>query len=163
MQPISTRHHDLADSAATEALGAALARALPRALSAPGMMIWLEGDLGAGKTTLVRGLLHALGHAGHVKSPTYTLIEPYELTTGTIYHLDLYRLTDPVELEYLGMRELGDHAGVVLVEWPERGTGFLPAPDMVIALAVAGQGRRARLAARSTRGADMIARLESLV
>ncbi len=163
MQPTSTRDLDLADSTATEALGAALARALPRALSAPGMMIWLEGDLGAGKTTLVRGLLHACGHGGHVKSPTYTLIEPYELTTGTIYHLDLYRLTDPLELEYLGMRELGDGAGVVLVEWPERGTGFLSAPDLVVALTVAGAGRHASLAARSARGADLLARLEALV
>lgn len=149
----------LADSAATEALGASLARVLPRA---GGALLWLEGDLGAGKTTLVRGLLRALGHAGSVKSPTYTLVEPYDVAGRRLYHLDLYRLADPEELEFIGVRELGRElaeGATVVVEWPVRGSGFLPPPDLVVALAVDGEGRRAQLEARSARGAQWLLNL----
>lgn len=156
MPQTPARSFDLADADATERCGAALARALSRPC-----VVYLEGDLGAGKTTLVRGLLRALGHAGSVKSPTYTLVEPYEVAGGTVYHLDLYRLNDPEELEFLGVRELGTGAAVVLVEWPARGAGFLPPADMILALAVHGEGRRARFEARTTRGADMIAHLDA--
>lgn len=155
MPPARTRILDLADAAATEGLGAALGRALLRPCN-----VWLEGDLGAGKTTLVRGLLRGLGHAGSVKSPTYTLVEPYEFAAGTVYHLDLYRVADPGELEFLGVRELDVGNAVVLVEWPARGAGFLPAPDLVLALAVQGAGRRASLEARSDRGAQILDHLE---
>lgn len=155
MQPARTRTLELADADATERLGSALGRALLRPCS-----IWLEGDLGAGKTTLTRGLLRGLGHAGSVKSPTYTLVEPYEFAAGTVYHLDLYRVADPEELEFLGVRELDAGNAVVLVEWPARGAGFLPAPDLVLALAVHGDGRRAQLEARSDRGAQMLDHLE---
>ncbi len=155
MSSARTRILDLADAEATAGLGAALGRALTRPCC-----IWLEGDLGAGKTTLVRGLLRALGHAGSVKSPTYTLVEPYEFAAGVVYHLDLYRLADPEELEFLGVRELAAGNSVVLVEWPARGAGFLPAPDLVLALVVHGDGRRAVLEARSKRGADILTHME---
>lgn len=150
-----TRHVELADTAATERLGAAFARCM----SAP-CVIWLEGDLGAGKTTFARGLLQALGHQGNVKSPTYTLVEPYVLASCTLYHLDLYRLADPEELEFLGIRELAAPGTVLLIEWPARGAGFLPPPDIVLELAVAGDGRRATLDARTRPGASLIDQLD---
>ncbi|MFO7953852.1 tRNA (adenosine(37)-N6)-threonylcarbamoyltransferase complex ATPase subunit type 1 TsaE [Thioalkalivibrio sp.] len=114
---------------ATEAAGAALA-----ALDAP-RIVFLEGDLGAGKTTWVRGLLHRLGHEGAVRSPTYTLVEPYALAGREVLHFDLYRLGDPEELEYLGVREAFGGDTLWLVEWPERGAGWLPDPDLVVRLA----------------------------
>lgn len=159
--PARTASRMLADTAATEALGAAIARALA---ACGGASFWLEGDLGAGKTTLVRGLLRALGHAGSVKSPTYTLVEPYDVPTGRLYHLDLYRLADPEELEFLGVRELGKElaeGATVVVEWPARGRGFLPPPDLCIGLSPQGDGRVARLEARSARGNDLLAFLEN--
>lgn len=110
-------------------------------LLAGGWMIHLHGDLGTGKTTLVRGILRGLGHTGAVKSPTYTLIEPYEPGGRPVFHLDLYRLGDPEELEYLGLRDLLGGEALLLVEWPERGGAALPAPDLDIRIAYAGTGR----------------------
>lgn len=136
----------LADASATEALGARLAALQPAGL------ITLEGVLGAGKTTLVRGFLRALGHEGSVKSPTYTLVEPYRVAGRDIYHMDLYRLLDPDELEELGVRDYFAGEAWVLVEWPERGVPVLPTPDLTIRLAPAGEGRRASLCALSERG-----------
>lgn len=135
----------LPDSTATEALGAQLAAWLP-ALA----VVWLQGDLGAGKTTLVRGLLRALGHTGPVKSPTYTLVEPYQLGDHRILHCDLYRLTDPEELEFLGLRDELDRAADRehswwLVEWPERGRGWLPPATLTVELIAQGNGRLGRL------------------
>ncbi|HCK80869.1 MAG TPA: tRNA (adenosine(37)-N6)-threonylcarbamoyltransferase complex ATPase subunit type 1 TsaE [Candidatus Competibacteraceae bacterium] len=115
----------LDSAAATERLGAQLGRTL-----LPGCIIYLRGDLGAGKTTLARGLLHGLGHRGTVKSPTFTLVEPYELAGWRLFHWDLYRLSDPEELEYLGLREQLDGDAILLIEWPERGQGELPAADL---------------------------------
>lgn len=109
-----------------EAFAAALAAVLPRHV-----VIFLVGELGAGKTTLVRGILRGFGWSGTVKSPTYTLLEPYELQQRNVYHFDLYRLADAEELEYLGIRELID-AGMLLFEWPDRGEGLLPAADITI-------------------------------
>jgi len=124
-------------------------------------LIFLEGDLGAGKTTLVRGFLEARGYTGRVKSPTYTLIEPYELSDGRLYHLDLYRLGHPEELEYLGLREMLEEDAVLLVEWPQRGAGWLPEPDLVVRLEYAGQGtaRRALLEPRTATGEEVVSRL----
>lgn len=132
--------HRLADEDATLALGADLARRLK-----PGACVYLRGDLGAGKTTLVRGLLQALGHRGAVKSPTYTLVEPYETGGVPIYHFDLYRLGDPEELEMIGIRDYFDGRALCLLEWPERGRGMIPAPDLTVTLAVEGRGRHANL------------------
>ncbi|AGA90470.1 ATPase, YjeE family [Thioflavicoccus mobilis 8321] len=122
------------------------------------LLIFLEGDLGAGKTTLVRGILRGLGHRGAVKSPTYTLIEPYELGGRLVYHLDLYRLGDPQELEYLGLRDLLDEDALVLVEWPERGAGILPGADVTVRILYAGYASRTlELAAGTDRGRTVLA------
>ena len=134
--------------AATEALGARLAATLPANPS--GLLIALEGDLGAGKTTLVRAFLRALGHAGPVPSPSYTLVEPYELDRGRYYHVDLYRLADAGELEFLGWSDLRE--GVVLVEWPERAPEILASSDLSIKLAYRGTGRGALLESHGAAG-----------
>jgi tRNA threonylcarbamoyladenosine biosynthesis protein TsaE len=146
--------HDfaLADAAATGRLGAALARALGEG----GAVLYLSGELGAGKTTLARALLQALGYAGHVRSPTYTLVEPYELQGRRVFHLDLYRLAAAEELEYLGLRDLDPAQDLILVEWPERGQGALPAADIEVRLAYAQAGRQARLLGVSERGTTIL-------
>jgi tRNA threonylcarbamoyladenosine biosynthesis protein TsaE len=142
------------DPESQAALGAALAASCPT-----GVTIHLRGDLGAGKTTLVRGFLRGRGHEGPVRSPTYTLIEPYELADGAVYHLDLYRLGDPEELEYLGLRDLLDGEVTLLIEWPERGEGWLPAPDLVVEIAHRETGRDIRIKALSQTGEDVLASL----
>ena len=150
----------LAHAADTEALGARLADAVRE--SGDGAIegsIHLSGPLGAGKTTLVRGLVHALGIEGPVKSPTYTLVEPYALGAITLYHFDLYRISDGEELEFLGARDAFAERALCLVEWPERAAGWLPAPDLRVNLAIAGSGREARLDAPSARGVAWLARL----
>jgi tRNA threonylcarbamoyladenosine biosynthesis protein TsaE len=105
------------------------------------LVIHLEGDLGAGKTTFARAFIQALGHAGRVKSPTYGLLEHYKLDSIQVLHMDLYRIGDPEELAFLGIEDLLDKRTVLLVEWPERGTGFLPPADFVFSFAYAGEGR----------------------
>lgn len=145
-----------------EAAQVAFGEHLGRAVGRQGL-VFLHGDLGTGKTTLVRGFLRARGHQGAVKSPTYTLIEPYELPSGRVYHLDLYRLADPEELEYLGLREILAEDAVLLVEWPERGRGWLPPPDLELHLAYAADGsaRRIELDARTPAGEAMLSRLST--
>ncbi len=145
---------ELVDADATEALGAELA-----AVCREGGVIWLEGDLGAGKTTLSRGLLRALGHVGAVKSPTYTLVEPYDLPGLKAYHFDLYRLHDPEELEFMGVRDYFDAHSLCLVEWPQRGAGHLPNPDLVVEIQTVGVGRRVRIEGRTERGWKLLAQL----
>lgn len=130
-----------------EALGGVLAGSLT-----PPFIVYLQGDLGAGKTTLVRGLLRAMGYAGAVRSPTYTLMEPYDVGCCTVWHLDLYRLGDPEELEYLGLRDLLDGQSILLIEWPERGRGVLPGADLVIHITHREGGRRLEFEPLSARG-----------
>ncbi len=147
--------HDLflEDADATDALGARLAQALPARAVA-----YLDGDLGAGKSTLARALLRALGVTGTIRSPTYTLVEQYPLPAGGMaLHLDLYRIGDPGELEFLGLDPA--ETRLWLVEWPERGQGGLPEADLDVALAVEGAGRRCRLQARNAIGEAWLANL----
>lgn len=142
----------LPDPDATQRLGACLAATRPTPA-----IVFLKGDLGAGKTTLARAMLRGLGVEGPVRSPTYTLIERYPLDRGEAVHMDLYRLADPGELDFLGLDDLHAEAGLWLVEWPERGEGALPACDLVVELGVDGEGRRARLLPCSGTGADWVA------
>lgn len=144
----------LPDEAATEALGRRLA-----GLVDSGMVLYLEGPLGAGKTSFARALLMTLGVGERVKSPTYSLVEGYMAHGRPAWHLDLYRIADPGELEWLGLDALSDDAALVLVEWPERGAGALPAADLELHLRYADNGRQARLCARSARGAGLLARM----
>lgn len=134
-----TESRNLQDEAATEALGAELANAVPRGV------VWLEGELGAGKTCLARGWLRALGHEGAVKSPTYTLVEPYVISGKSVYHLDLYRVSDPEELEMIGIRDYFHDNSLCLVEWPQRAAEVLPEPDLTLRLTIGEQGRDAEL------------------
>ena len=149
----------LADAAATEALGRALAAPLARASREVAVIVHLEGPLGAGKTTLARGLLSQLGHEGRVRSPTFTLLEPYELATCHVIHLDLYRLADPGELDYLGLVDMLAPGAVVLVEWAARGGDRLPRPDVRISLDYEGEGRCARCDGLTPVGEQLLASL----
>jgi len=117
----------------------------------PPLVIWLEGDLGAGKTTFARGLIHALGYDGRVKSPTYGLLEYYQLENLQVLHMDLYRIGDPGELEFLGIGDLLDDRTILLIEWPDRGDGWLPKPDFIFGFNYAGTGRSLRLQACTPR------------
>lgn len=145
----------LPDESATWALGTALAKCAPRS-----GWVALHGQLGAGKTTLVRAFLRALGYQGRVVSPSYTLVEPYEAGGRRIAHFDLYRLTDPEELEWMGAREDFGADTLCLVEWPERGGGLLATPDLTIRLEHEGVGRACSIESGTTLGAHW---LENLV
>ncbi|WP_447893579.1 tRNA (adenosine(37)-N6)-threonylcarbamoyltransferase complex ATPase subunit type 1 TsaE [Vreelandella sp. GE22] len=147
----------LSDEAAQVAFG----EALGRALEGRGR-VYLEGELGAGKTTLTRGILRAYGHEGAVKSPTYTLVEPYEFDNQRVYHLDLYRLGDPEELEFMGGRDILSDEALCLIEWPSRGAGWLPAADIRVELSVVRQGRAATLTPQSEWGQQVLAALQAV-
>ncbi|EJM98603.1 tRNA (adenosine(37)-N6)-threonylcarbamoyltransferase complex ATPase subunit type 1 TsaE [Herbaspirillum sp. YR522] len=153
------RQLHLPDEAATARLGADLAQAL-----APGLVLYLHGDLGAGKTTLTRALLHAAGYQGRVKSPTYTLAEPYEVKLAermvTVIHFDLYRMASPEEFLEAGFREHFNENTICVVEWPEKGDTVLPAPDIELTLVLAAHGRDVELCALSDKGLECLARLK---
>jgi tRNA threonylcarbamoyladenosine biosynthesis protein TsaE len=146
----------LPDEAATLAFGAQLARAL-----VPGLTIYLVGDLGAGKTTLTRGVLRGLGYTGKVKSPTYTLLELYTVSSLYLYHFDFYRFADPQEWLDAGFREYFNADSVCIVEWPEKAGEFLPAPDLRIQLEAQQSGRSLHVHAETEAGKQCLARLNS--
>lgn len=131
---------ELFDQQQTEDLGAALWLSLPQKC-----LLFLVGDLGAGKTTLMRGMLRAAGYQGAVKSPTYSLVEEYEVDGRRVFHFDLYRLKDPEELEWMGMTDYLAQSALCCVEWPQMGEGLLPEADLVLTLSINGQGRLAKL------------------
>jgi len=140
-------HLTISSSESMESLGAELAR-----LSEGRGFIYLSGELGTGKTTLVRGLLRALGHTGAVKSPTFTIVEPYHIDSKRVYHFDMYRLGDPEELELLGGRDYFSPENLCLVEWPQCAAGSLPDPDLLIELQHAGTARKLSLSGLSEKG-----------
>lgn len=137
--------------ASDEGAMSVFAQALFKGLEKQGV-VFLQGDLGLGKTTLCRGVVKAAGHVGNVKSPTYTLVEPYEDIETPVYHFDLYRLSDPEELEYFGIRDYFSNGSLCLIEWPDKGLGFLPVPDLEITLTLSGQGRLLSYRALTERG-----------
>ena len=136
------------------ALGARLA-----ALTEGRGIVYLHGDLGAGKTTLSRGIIRGLGHVGAVKSPTFTLVEPYEIGTLKVFHFDLYRLADPEELEFMGIRDYFDDDALCLIEWTERGVGVLPKADLDITIAAQAGARSLLLQPQGARGESWCAAL----
>ncbi|AOT07096.1 tRNA (adenosine(37)-N6)-threonylcarbamoyltransferase complex ATPase subunit type 1 TsaE [Pseudoalteromonas luteoviolacea] len=156
MSQNSTLTFPLANEEATVELGKKLASSIVE-----GAVFYMHGDLGAGKTTMTRGIVQGLGHTGNVKSPTYTLVEPYELPMKSVYHFDLYRLGDPEELEFMGIRDYFATNAVCIVEWPEKGGGFIPEPDMDIYLAYHGNAREVTLKAHSERGLQVLSTISS--
>ena len=151
------RAFKLSDAAATLRLGEALAEG-----AAPGRVLFISGDLGAGKTTLVRGLLRGLGHAGRAKSPTYALVEPYSFSSLDLYHFDFYRFKDRSEWLNSGFREHFNPQSLCVVEWPEKAGDLLSPPDLQITLEFDGEARRARLEGRSAAGAAWLSSLPAL-
>lgn len=151
---------EVPDTSTMEALGARLTVDCE-----PGLSFFLRGALGAGKTTLTRGFLRALGHQGPVRSPTYTLVEPYEMTAVNVYHFDLYRLSDPEELEFMGVRDYFRGDAICLVEWPERALDRLPRPDVDVAIATIADGpahgRRVTLHALTPAGVFALTRISA--
>ena len=147
----------LNDEIATVAMGNKVA-----AIIEQGAVIYLHGDLGAGKTTFTRGVVQGFGHTGKVKSPTYTLVEPYELTRANVYHFDLYRLGDPEELEYMGIRDYFSEQAICIVEWPEKGGEFILVPDLDITLSYVGDERKIVINSASERGIAIVEKLTNL-
>jgi len=144
----------LADEQAMSDFGARIAR-----ITQGHGLIFLEGNLGMGKTTLSRGIIRGLGHVGAVKSPTFTLVEPYEIGDIHAFHFDLYRLVDPEELEYLGIRDYFEDDALCLIEWPEKGAGFLPKPDLTITISPQDSGRSLNILSQGSRGETWCAAL----
>ena len=142
---------EVPDAATMEEIGMRLGRDCPG-----GTLIFLQGDLGAGKTTLVRGFLHGRGYTGRVKSPTYTLLEPYRTGRSSVYHLDLYRIRDPEELEAIGIRDYFDGEGICLIEWPEKGATLLPVPDLHVMITFGDSCRVLSLHPRTPKGRELL-------
>ena len=149
---------ELKDESATVLMGNKLALVVK-----DGAIVYLHGDLGAGKTTFTRGVIQGLGHKGNVKSPTYTLVDPYELDLVNAYHFDLYRLGDPEELEFMGIRDYFELNSLCLIEWPERGAGILPEADLDITLEYVDAGRVINLVANNPKGLSILALLEQQI
>lgn len=147
----------LANTEKTVLLGNNLANVIK--LNNVGVIAYLNGDLGAGKTTLTRGFVQGMGHKGNVKSPTYTLVEPYELSPWQVYHFDLYRLGDPEELEYMGIRDYFTDKSCAFIEWPEKGYGILQGADLVINLAYSEEQRMVTLLAKTDKGQQILSLL----
>lgn len=147
------------DTEAMCAFGAKLVKALEQTETSKATVFYLNGDLGAGKTTLSRGIIQALGHHGNVKSPTYTLVEEYHLTTKTVYHFDLYRLSDPEELEFMGIRDYFTTPCLCLIEWSEKGKGLLNPADLIIEIHYQDNARNIILTSQSKVGEQIIAKL----
>ena len=144
----------LADESATVKMGNVIAESVEL-----GTTIFMHGDLGAGKTTMSRGIIQGLGHEGRVKSPTYTLVEPYEMEHASVYHFDLYRLADPEELEYMGFRDYFNDKAVCIIEWPEKGEHFLPNADIELYLTYSEEQREISFKGNSKRGLDAITKI----
>jgi len=156
---IETKTFLLVDEAATIAMGSQLANLVKNELK-QGLVVYLNGDLGAGKTTLTRGFVQGMGHQGHVKSPTYTLVEPYELDHWQVYHFDLYRLSDPEELEYMGIRDYFNDNCCCFIEWPEKGQGMLADADLIINMAYSDEQRMITLNAGTDLGRHTLSMLK---
>jgi tRNA threonylcarbamoyladenosine biosynthesis protein TsaE len=144
----------LPDEPATLEFAGRVFRALPA-----GCLVFLRGDLGAGKTTFVRGCLRAAGFEGAVKSPTFTLVEGYSLPDRALFHFDLYRLNDPEELEWMGIRDYLRSDATCFIEWPERGRGYLPEADLEIRLSIEAAARRAELRAHTEQGREILTKI----
>lgn len=153
----------LPDEAATIAIGSGLAEVLKNSVVQQSLVVYLNGDLGAGKTTLTRGFVRGMGHVGNVKSPTYTLVEPYELAEWRIFHFDLYRLADAEELEYMGIRDYFNNDCCCFIEWPEKGTGLLAKADLIINIVYQDEQRVIELQAESDRGEHVMAELAQII
>lgn len=148
----------LSDELATVNMGKSLAQ-VTKALDVPSLVVFLNGDLGAGKTTLTRGFVQGMGHTGNVKSPTYTIVEPYDLDPWQVFHFDLYRLSDPEELEYMGIRDYFNDKCCCFIEWPEKGTGILAKEDLIVDMKYDNEQRRITLTAVSDVGKNIIKNL----
>ena len=148
---LTNKNYLLEDESATIAIGKKLADIVKKQLE-QGIVVYLYGDLGAGKTTLTRGFVQGMGHVGHVKSPTYTLVEPYDLNNWLVYHFDLYRLSDPEELEYMGIRDYFAANCCCFIEWPDKGQGMIKEPDLRIDLAYSEEKRTINIQAKSALG-----------
>jgi len=146
----------LEDEQATVAMGGVLAKSITQ-----GAVIYLHGDLGAGKTTFTRGVVQGFGHTGKVKSPTYTLVEPYELENQSIYHFDLYRLSDPEELEFMGIRDYFNDKSICMIEWPEKGAEFLATADLELTLEYVAQKRKVSIMSKTPKGEEIVDRLSN--
>lgn len=155
----NTASFELIDENATIAMGALLAKIIKNEIK-QGIVVYLHGDLGAGKTTLTRGFVQAMGHKGNVKSPTYTLVEPYELADFNVYHFDLYRLSDPEELEFMGIRDYFNEQSCCFIEWPEKGMGSVAQPDLIINIEYVEDQRKITFESKSTLSEQLITKLK---
>ena len=159
MAELSLFSQYVADEAEMCAFGHRLVETICSESHSKGVTLYLNGPLGAGKTTLSRGIIQGLGHKGKVKSPTYTLVEEYRLQDKNIYHFDLYRLSDPEELEFMGIRDYFTENSICLIEWAEKGLGLLAEPDLLVNIDYTNNARNVQLIAKSKLGNNIIKHL----